>query len=674
MIKLGSGNVTLYLGDKKVTAAWLGTEKVYPNSFLELSASSLSFAAAGQTQQLAITVNDGQAWTIAALPAGFSVSASSGTGPATVTVTAANNTSITARTGTLTVNSEDLSAACSLSQTAGAKVYGAWQNVRLETEGNITSFAAGGGTAKIHMVVERTWTWNGVAGSGGSETNWAQPADVTVSDTIASVSADVLTVGSLGTTFKAATQILIGAGTASDTVSTNRKTLAITQAANYVTSVNSLKTRTLTYSQIGAGGGTSDCQWDSYLGTAINTLWSCTFASGATGTATDADAVGNFRQIGIGYSWTGPSGTITSLNETTGAITATSRGTTVGNAITVTVNAIQSVVFDNPSSVGGSTTPVLYQPVIGTCSQAANAVTKYGIPSGRQLSVPTIPASGGTVSKGTWSGTIKQSRTFTSGASDTLTNPTVTAERWSSPVSAGKIGAVDKPATPVGSITGYYTCNGVEVSVGVTVTQAANYIDTSKTKTTCNGTTATRTFTYVSGATKTETETNSYYCGYRVRYTINLNVMQSGIMVAPVFKTVQAWSCRTNNVSGQGSSTVTFSNPKFGGNTATLELSESEKSYKYVLIQCPVTYTDSGGTGAIPNYSWSGVVTSSGSLAICSVSNNSVSASLSVSAAAKSLSVQEDAAKMLEQIESGELKVSDEIVAQLQALAQNAEA
>ena len=671
MLKTGNMDISaVKLGTTDVTAIYVGADKIWPAGLLELSASSLSFAAAGQAQQLSIMVNDGQEWAIAALPAGFSVSATSGTGPATVTVTAANNTSTTARTGNLTVNSEDLSAACSLSQTAGAKVYGAWQNVSLTID--TTSFAASGGTSAMRVNVKRTWTWNGVAGSGGTETSTSSLASPSTSDSIASVSGNALTVGSLGTTFKASKTITVSAQTAHDAT---RVSATVVQAANYVVAAKALKTRTLTYPQIGAGGGTSNVQWDAYPTDAdIDKLWGFTWVSGADGTWSQAKLGGSNAQTGMSYKWTGASGNFTALNTSTGAVTASSKGTTV-NGVTSSpaITATQTCKFTNNAAYGGSSVS-WDTTATGTCSQAANAVTKYGIPSGRQLSVPTIPASGGTVSKGTWSGTIKQSRTFTSGDSDTLTNPTVTAERWSSPVSAGKIGAVDKPATPVGSITGYYTCNGVEVSVGITVTQEANYIDTSKTKTTCNGTTATKTFTYVSGATKTETETNSYYCGYRVRYTINLSVMQSGIMVSPAFGTVKAWSCRTSNVSGQGSSSVTFSNPKFGGNTATLELSESEKSYKYVLIQCPVTYTDSGGTGAIPNYSWSGVVTSSGSLAICSVSSNLVSASLSVSAAAKSLSVQEDAAKMLEQIESGELKVSDEIVAQLQALAQNAEA
>lgn len=1057
MIKLGTGNVTLYLGDKKVKAAWLGTEKVYPNSFLELSASSLSFAAAGQTQTLGISVEDGQTWSISGTPAGWSLSASSGTGSATVTVTAPNNTTASAKTGTLVVASEDLTASCALSQAAGvqsteytnwvtnsvtisanttsvaaaggsailsakasqsrskitkwngietgrttetqtpdvstsatyskvsgsgsvsgrtvtfpnnmstnalsgvyratysgktadvtisqaagAKVYGAWQNVSLTID--TTSFAASGGTSAMRVNVKRTWTWNGVAGSGGTETSTSSLASPSTSDNIASVSGNTLTVGSLGTTFKASKTITVSAQTAHDAT---RVSATVTQAANYVTSINSLKTRTLTYSQIGAAGGTSDCQLDQYPGAEIDRLWSCTFASGATGTATDADAVGNFRQLGIGYSWTGPSGTITSLNGTTGAVTATSRGTTVGNAITVTVNAIQNVVFDNPSSVGGSTTPVLQQPATGTCSQAGNyveslssysktefsynqvsagggtanpviseygvlqlnftsgakaynngtipsttygkleysttysmtpketfssinsntgAVTvsskgtiisntttsntitrtgvskwiptdtynsagtvtntsittatcsqaantvSYGTPTGRTLSVATIPASGGTISSGTLGGTITQSRTFTSGVSDTLTNPAVSASSYSAAISGANLGTTVKPRTAKGTLTYYYTCNGKQGSCSAAVFQAANYLTgltvtpsafsysvapaAAGNSTPSNSGSDTQTFTFASGTTSTSgnisgtyytvsssqkyswpgaagffsslntsngvvttttagttpipsqlagplvtktltmtytptgalgagttltksgtktaypqkginkktvsssscvpgttklrtyyvwtsganggySDSNSYSCGYRVTLGVGVSIVQSGIMVAPVINTLRAYSCWGNTVQHQGTSYVDFPNPSFGENAATLTLNQSEtsnhSSITYVLYQCNITYTDSGGTGAIPNYVWSNAVTYSGSLAIYTKAN-APNASVTVSAATRSTtSLQEDADTLLRQAESAGIELTDEIKAELTAIADGKE-
>lgn len=459
MIKLGTGNVTLYLGDKKVKAAWLGSEKVYPNSFLELSASSLSFAAAGQTQQLAITVNDGQAWTIAALPAGFSVSASSGTGPATVTVTAANNTSTTARTGALTVNSEDLSAVCSLSQTAGTKVYGAWQNVSLTID--TTSFAASGGTSAMRVNVKRTWTWNGVAGSGGTETSTSSLASPSTSDNIASVSGNTLTVGSLGTTFKASKTITVSAQTAHDAT---RVSATVTQAANYVTAV-AIKASTFSYGTIGAGGGTMNPTVPG------NGTLTYTFSSGSS-TKTTPTAGGTETRV-VTFSMSAGNG-FTGINASSGAVSASSKGTTISGVTTSnTITRTLVATFKNNAAYGGTSVTGTGSSTT-TCSQAANAVTGYGTPTGRTLSVADIPASGGSVSSGTLGGTITQSRTFTSGASDTLTNPTVSASSYSAAVSGANLGTTVTSRTAKGTLTHYYTCNGKQGSCSATVYQAAN--------------------------------------------------------------------------------------------------------------------------------------------------------------------------------------------------------
>lgn len=694
MLKTGNTDISaVKLGTTDVSAIYVGAAKIWPAGLLELSASSLSFSAAGQTQTLGISVEDGKTWSISGTPAGWSLSASSGTGSATVTVTAPNNTTASAKTGTLVVASEDLTASCALSQAAGAKVYGAWQNVSLTID--TTSFAASGGTSAMRVNVKRTWTWNGVAGSGGEETATASLASPSTSDSIASVSGNTLTVSSLGTTFKAATTITVSAQTEHDTT---RVSATVTQAANYVTSINSLKTRTLTYSQIGAGGGTSDCQWDSYSGTALNTLWSCTFASGATGTATDADAVGNFRQIGVGYSWTGPSGTITSLNGTTGAITATSRGTTVGNAITVTVNAIQIVVFDNPSSVGGSTTPELHQPVTGTCTQAANAVTNttqsggtytYGNVSAGTITNATIPASGGSATATAGNGSQSWNRTeiiatdtYTSGSTAQRTiqgatsgTNTVAPSRTSLSGSAGSKGTVQSGQTTVQSATVTWSANGMSASGTMYVYQGANY--PTVTGTTCDLTTLVTNYKWTSGAVSSSRQENSYTCGYRVTLGVGISIMQSGVMVSPVINTMRAYSCWGNTVQYQGTSYVDFPNPSFGENAATLTLNQSEtsnhSSITYVLYQCNITYTDSGGTGALPNYVWSNAVTYSGSLAIYTAAN-APSAMLTVSAATRSTtSLQEDAENLLAQAESAGIELTDEIKAELTAIADGKE-
>lgn len=469
MIKLGTGNVTLYLGDKKVKAAWLGSEKVYPNSFLELSASSLSFAAAGQTQQLAITVNDGQAWTIAALPAGFSVSASSGTGPATVTITAANNTSTTARTGALTVNSEDLSAACSLSQTAGAKVYGAWQNVSWSID--TTSFTAAGGRSNAVMNVARTWTWNGVAGSGGTETSTSSLRNATSSPAGISISSENwIQAPSLGTTFKAQTTYTLSSASA---VASNQVSATVVQAANSVVKVDVIGSRVMSYAAAPAGGGTIT---PTFTVPDMNNVMRVTMASGQTAGWSHADTGGNWSITSEKNVWNGPSGNFTALNASTGAVTVSSKGTAVSGVTNGPVVTRQIYYrFSNDAAYGGEVVDAnTYCPMTGTPTQAANAVTGYGTPTGRTLSVADIPASGGSVSSGTLGGTITQSRTFTSGDSDTLTNPTVSASSYSAAVSGANLGTTVTSRTAKGTLTHYYTCNGKQGSCSATVYQAAN--------------------------------------------------------------------------------------------------------------------------------------------------------------------------------------------------------
>ena len=109
-----------------------------------------------------------------------------------------------------------------------------------------------------------------------------------------------------------------------------------------------------------------------------------------------------------------------------------------------------------------------------TITQKANSVVSYGIPTGRTLSVSDIPASGGTISSGTLGGTITQTRTFSSGASDTITNPPVTSSSYSAGVYNGSLGNTVVPRTKIGTLTYSYVCNGKTGSVSADVYQQAN--------------------------------------------------------------------------------------------------------------------------------------------------------------------------------------------------------
>lgn len=93
------------------------------------------------------------------------------------TVTASNNTTTNARSITITATSNSVSKSVTITQSAGAKVYGNWSAWTININADKTSIGATGGTATISTSASRTrnYTWNGVAGSGGTETGNGSP-------------------------------------------------------------------------------------------------------------------------------------------------------------------------------------------------------------------------------------------------------------------------------------------------------------------------------------------------------------------------------------------------------------------------------------------------------------------------------------------------------------------
>lgn len=93
------------------------------------------------------------------------------------TVTASNNTTTNSRTITITATSNSVSKSITIIQFAGAKVYGNWSSWTVNISADKTSIGATGGTATISTSASRTrsYTWNGVAGSGGTETGNGSP-------------------------------------------------------------------------------------------------------------------------------------------------------------------------------------------------------------------------------------------------------------------------------------------------------------------------------------------------------------------------------------------------------------------------------------------------------------------------------------------------------------------
>lgn len=93
------------------------------------------------------------------------------------TVTASNNTTTNSRSITITATSNSVSKSITITQSAGAKVYGNWSAWIVNISADKTSIGATGGTATISTSASRTrsYTWNDVTGSGGTETRNGSP-------------------------------------------------------------------------------------------------------------------------------------------------------------------------------------------------------------------------------------------------------------------------------------------------------------------------------------------------------------------------------------------------------------------------------------------------------------------------------------------------------------------
>lgn len=93
------------------------------------------------------------------------------------TVTASNNTTTNSRSITITATSNSVSKSITITQSAGAKVYSNWSSWTVNISADKTSIGATGGTATISTSASRTrsYTWNGVVGSGGTETGNGSP-------------------------------------------------------------------------------------------------------------------------------------------------------------------------------------------------------------------------------------------------------------------------------------------------------------------------------------------------------------------------------------------------------------------------------------------------------------------------------------------------------------------
>lgn len=179
-----------YVGlSKTVTITQQAGAKVYSAWSawtVSISASTQTIAASGGSSTITTNASRSRTWTwngvgtthtdtetatptLSGSAGGFTLSGK--------TVTASNNTTTNSRSITITATSNSVSKSVTITQSAGAKVYGNWSGWTVNISADKTSIGATGGTATISTSASRTrsYTWNGVAGSGGNETGNGSP-------------------------------------------------------------------------------------------------------------------------------------------------------------------------------------------------------------------------------------------------------------------------------------------------------------------------------------------------------------------------------------------------------------------------------------------------------------------------------------------------------------------
>ena len=180
-----------YVGlSKTVTITQQAGAKVYSAWSawtVSISASTQTIAASGGSSTITTNASRSRTWTwngvgtthtdtetatptLSGSAGGFTLSGK--------TVTASNNTTTNSRSITITATSNSVSKSITITQSAGAKVYGNWSGWTVNISADKTSIGATGGTATISTSASRTrsYTWNGVVGSGGTETGNGSPA------------------------------------------------------------------------------------------------------------------------------------------------------------------------------------------------------------------------------------------------------------------------------------------------------------------------------------------------------------------------------------------------------------------------------------------------------------------------------------------------------------------
>lgn len=170
---------------------------------ISLSANVTTIAAAGGNATLSTSATRSRTWqwngtgTTYTENASGSPTLSKVNGAASLsgsTVSYGNNTSTSSRSSVFRATIDSATKDITISQSAGAKIYGSWSSWSVSCSASSYKVWAGGDSVTIYSSASRnrTWTWNGVAGSGGTESDSATPT-ISVTSGVGVLSGNTLT-------------------------------------------------------------------------------------------------------------------------------------------------------------------------------------------------------------------------------------------------------------------------------------------------------------------------------------------------------------------------------------------------------------------------------------------------------------------------------------------------
>lgn len=332
-----------------------------------------------------------------------------------------------------------------------------------------------------------------------------------------------------------------------------------TQEGNYVTGIT-VANQAIAYDTIPAGGG-------SKTPTGSNGTVTYAFSSKSTTTTAPATSYGSLSSS-VSYAMTA-SGRFTLKSDSTGEVSATTKGTTIENVTSSdTVTKTVSYTWTPTASYNAAGTKTVSGTATTKVKQAGNYVSSLTVTTNPEISYGSaIPASGGTITPTGGVGAV--SYNFTSGSNST-TAPTSTYGALTTPTSyamaTGGDSRITLSSTTNGTLSG--TTKGT-TAVGITssgtVTKTVTYTWTPSASYNAGGT-----ITKAGTATAKGTQAANAVTSYAWENPVVTFSYPSGNIVA-------SGGTKTPTISATQSGTATYTS------TATATTSNTQFTYSYSM-------------------------------------------------------------------------------------------